>query len=193
MKATEGEIGRVFVLRLEDGDIIPDSIERFAQEKGIGVASVVLNGGMGGGQLVVGPMDGEERPVRPMQYPVEGVHEVAAVGVIVPGPDGRPSLHLHGALGRSGSTLCGCFRPGVQTWVVGEVILQEYVGVQAERVMNEEMGFPLLQIGAEEEEVIEKGPPPTPPVHPEPVEEEEEAEVVGAGPRVLFLQNAEVR
>ncbi len=193
MKATEGEIGRVFVLRLEDGDIIPDCIERFAQEKGISVASVVLNGGMGGGQLVVGPMDGAERPVKPMHYPLEGVHEVAAVGVVAPGPDGRPSLHLHGAFGRSGSTLCGCFRPGVQTWVVGEAVLQEFTNVAAERILNEEMGFPLLHVRADEEEVIAKGPPPTPPVSPEPIEEEEELEVANAGPRVLFLQNAEVR
>ena len=38
MKASEGHIGRVFVLRLEDGDVIPDCIVRWTpflgQERG---------------------------------------------------------------------------------------------------------------------------------------------------------------
>jgi len=34
MKACEGKIGRVFVVRLEDGDVVPECIERFARKKG---------------------------------------------------------------------------------------------------------------------------------------------------------------
>ncbi|KDR94128.1 hypothetical protein SAMN02745945_00812 [Peptoclostridium litorale DSM 5388] len=33
MKATEGKLGRVFVIRLEEGDILPDCIEEFASVK----------------------------------------------------------------------------------------------------------------------------------------------------------------
>lgn len=35
MKATCGQIGRVFIIRLEDGDKIPGDIERFAEENGV--------------------------------------------------------------------------------------------------------------------------------------------------------------
>jgi len=55
MKSTEGKIGRVFVLRLEEGDMVPACIEEFAAEKGIRVGQAVLIGGIGGGQVVVGP------------------------------------------------------------------------------------------------------------------------------------------
>lgn len=34
MIASEGRLGRVFVLRLEDGDRVPDCIEAFAAERG---------------------------------------------------------------------------------------------------------------------------------------------------------------
>jgi len=34
MKASEGRIGRVFVIRLDDGDVVPECIERFAGRKG---------------------------------------------------------------------------------------------------------------------------------------------------------------
>ncbi len=146
MKATEGRLGRVFVVRLEDGDVVPDCIERFAEEKAIKVGHVILVGGIGGGQVVVGPRVSTEMPPEPMLLPVEGVHEVAGVGVLAPGPDGKPTLHIHAALGRAGQTITGCLRPGVTTWLVGEAIIYEIVGAKAARVKDKKSGFSLLEI-----------------------------------------------
>ena len=144
MKATEGTIGRVFVIRLEDGDVVPECIERFAEEKGVKVGHVVLIGGIGGGQVVVGPRRSDAMPPEPMLLPVDGAHEVAAVGVLAPNEAGKPVLHIHGALGRSGATLTGCLRPGVTTWLVGEAILYEILGAAATRVRDQRSGFALL-------------------------------------------------
>ncbi len=145
MKAVEGSMGRVFVLRLEDGDVVPDCIEAFAAEKGISVGHVVLIGGIGGGEVVVGPRRSDERPPDPMLLPIDGAHEVAGVGVIAPGEDGKPVLHIHAALGRSGKTTTGCLRPGVSTWLVGEAIICEILNAGVARVMDPESGFALLQ------------------------------------------------
>jgi predicted DNA-binding protein with PD1-like motif len=144
MKATEGKIGRVFVIRLEEGDIVPDCIEEFAGEKGIRTGHLVIVGGIGSGQVVVGPRDSVEMPPDPMLLPVDGAHEVLASGIIAPDENGKPVLHIHGALGRSGSTLTGCLRPGVATWLVGEVVLYEITGVEAKRVKDPKSGFVLL-------------------------------------------------
>ncbi|MBM4041371.1 MAG: DNA-binding protein [Planctomycetes bacterium] len=149
MKACEGTVGRVFVLRLEGGDVVPECIERFAEEKGVRVAQVVLLGGIGGGQVVVGPRRSDAMPPDPMLLPVDGAHEVAAVGVLAPNEAGKPVLHIHGTLGRSGATLTGCLRPGVTTWLVGEAILCEILGAPATRVKDPQTGFTLLQPGAE--------------------------------------------
>ena len=146
MKASEGKIGRVFVLRLEDGDMLPACIEQFAAEKGISVGHVVLVGGIGEGEIVVGPRNSEEMPPEPMLLPVDGAHEVAGVGVIAPDKDGKPVLHIHAALGRSGSTMTGCLRPGVKTWLVGEAIIYEIVGTSAKRLPDKESGFNLLEV-----------------------------------------------
>ena len=35
MKYSQAKQGRVFVIRLEDGDVIHEEIEKFAREKGI--------------------------------------------------------------------------------------------------------------------------------------------------------------
>jgi predicted DNA-binding protein with PD1-like motif len=60
MIVSEGRIGRIFVLRLGDGDRIPDAIETFARDRGIGSALVTALGGLENGRLVVGPADGSK-------------------------------------------------------------------------------------------------------------------------------------
>ena len=145
MRTTEGKLGRVFVIRLENGDMLPKCIERFAAEKGISVGHAILVGGIGGGQIVVGPRHSEEMPPEPMLLPVDGAHEVLGVGVLAPDEDGRPVLHMHAALGRSGNTMAGCIRPGVSTWVVGEVILYEILSAKVARLKDRRTGFSLLE------------------------------------------------
>ena len=145
MKACEGRIGRVFVMRLDDGDVVPECIERFAEEKGVSVGQAILVGGIGGGDVVVGPRRSEERPPEPMLLPIDGEHEVVGVGVLAPGEDGKPALHIHAALGRAGQTMTGCLRHGVTTWLVGEVILFEILGADMVRIQDEKSGFELLE------------------------------------------------
>jgi uncharacterized protein len=147
MKAAEGTIGRVFVIRLEDGDKLPDCIEKFAVEKKIKAAQVILIGGIGSGQIVVGPRHSDEMPPDPMLLPVDGAHEVVGLGLIAPDDDGKPVLHMHAAMGRSGSTMTGCIRPGVITWLVGEVIVYEITGMNIKRSPDSRSGFKLLDVG----------------------------------------------
>ncbi len=147
MKASEGRIGRTFIIRLEDGDVVPDCIERFAAEQKVQTGYAVIVGGLAGGEVVVGPRDSQAMPPEPMYLPLDGAHEVSGVGVLAPDEEGRPILHLHAALGRSGQTITGCLRRGVKTWIVSEVVLVEIVGAKAARVKDAATGFSLLQPG----------------------------------------------
>ena len=146
MKVSEGRIGRVFVIRLEDGDILPECVEKFAEEKGISVGQVVLVGGIGSGEVVVGPRRSDEMPPEPVLLPIDGAHEVAGVGVLAPDEEGKPVLHIHGALGRSGKTLTGCLRPGVTTWLVAEAVIYEILDVKATRIYDTASEFKLLEV-----------------------------------------------
>lgn len=145
MKATEGKIGRIFVVRLEDGDVVPDCLEEFAKKNNITVGFVTIIGGIGEGEVVTGPRNSSEMPPVPIYLPVEGAHEVTGTGVLAPDQDGRPVLHLHAALGRAGKTITGCLRPGVKTWLVGEVIICEILGVASKRILDDKSGFALLE------------------------------------------------
>ncbi|MBN1903037.1 DNA-binding protein [Candidatus Sumerlaeota bacterium] len=145
MKSSEGKTGRVFVIRLEDGDKLPDCLEAFAKENRIVHGQVILVGGIGEGSVVVGPRKSEEMPPEPMLLPIDGAHEVIGAGVIAPDEKGNPILHIHGALGRSGQTVTGCFRYGVETWIVAEAVIIEFLSIKATRLKDEETGFTLLE------------------------------------------------
>ncbi|HOW98652.1 MAG TPA: DUF296 domain-containing protein, partial [Kiritimatiellia bacterium] len=62
MKYEQVSLGRVFVLRLEDGDVVHEVIERFAEEHNVRAASVIVVGGADkGSRLVVGPEKGRAK------------------------------------------------------------------------------------------------------------------------------------
>ena len=147
MKYAEARIGRTFIIRLEDGDRLPDAIEDFAMGKGVLRGMCILVGGVkGGGRIVVGPQDGESIPPVPMEFGLKGVHEIAAVGTLFPDEDGKPILHMHAALGREGDTRAGCIRPGIDVWMVGELMLLEIVDSSAHRAEDAATGFKLLEL-----------------------------------------------
>ena len=145
MKYSSATLGRVLVVRLEDGDIVHECIEEAARAEGIARAAVILVGGAGGGsRIVVGPEDGEASPVVPMERVLHDVHEMAGAGTIFPDESGRPVLHLHAAFGRDDQVTAGCIRTGVRTWVVAEAVVIELTGSEAMRRVDQATGFELL-------------------------------------------------
>jgi len=145
MKYSEGTVGRVFVIRLEDGDPMPKTLEAFCEKQGVLRGLCFLIGGVGAdGKLVVGPENPKASPIVPMTFTLDGVHEIAGVGSVFPDESGKPKLHMHAAVGRGEHAHVGCIRLGVTTWKVGEVILLEISGNAAERRMDKDAGFHML-------------------------------------------------
>ncbi len=146
MKYSEGNIGRIFVIRLEDGDRLPQSLETLANEKAVKRGICFLIGGVkSGGNIVAGPKQGETIPVETINKILDGIHETVAIGAIFPDEKGEPKLHMHAALGRDQETITGCIRLGIETWKVGEVILLEIINNNAQRRKEAATGFELLE------------------------------------------------
>ncbi|SOB57859.1 DNA-binding protein [Pseudodesulfovibrio profundus] len=144
MQYSEGKIGRIFTLRLEDDDRIPDCIEAFAAEKEIKAAMCTMIGGVDKGNIVVGPEDGASSTIAPILHMIDNAHEVAAIGTIIADDEGSPLLHMHAALGRDGKTRTGCIRPGLDVWLVGEVIIMEILNLDMIRKTDPLTGLKLL-------------------------------------------------
>lgn len=66
MKASEGRLGRIFIVTLEPGDKVPEALEHFARERGITIAQVML------------------------------ASDASFAGIIAPDGEGRPALILSG-------------------------------------------------------------------------------------------------
>ena len=147
MKHTQGAIGRIFVLRLEDGELLNDTLEVFARDHGVqrGLAFYV-GGSAEGSRLVVGPDAGRDDAIIPLVHVLAGAQEAFAVGTIFPNEAGEPMLHMHAASGREGAATVGCTRAGLQTWLVGEVVLLEITGTEARRELDAGTGFQLLSV-----------------------------------------------
>jgi uncharacterized protein len=147
MRYCEASLGRLWVLRLEQGDRLPDTIEDFARERQLLNALVFYLGGAGhGSRLVVGPEAGRGDQIIPLVHTLAGAQEVLAVGTIFADEAEMPVLHLHAAVGREGNATVGCTRAGVDVWLVGEVVILEMIGVKAQRQRHPESGLELLEI-----------------------------------------------
>lgn len=145
MKYSQVNQGRVFVMRLEHGEIVHDEIEKFAREQSIQAAALIVVGGAdGGSRLVVGPEDGDARPVDPMAHVLNKAHEIAGTGTLFPDETGVPMLHMHMACGRRENTVTGCIRNGVKVWQIMEVVLFEFVDASGRRELDDKLGFKLL-------------------------------------------------
>ncbi len=147
MKYSTARQGRTFIIRLEDGDIVHEEIERLARDEGVRAGFLIILGGAdAGSSLVVGPEKSRGvSPVTPMDHILEDAHEVAGTGTIFPDDTGRPVLHMHMACGRETDTATGCIRGGVKVWQVMEAVLVELLDTDAARVLDSATGFKLLQ------------------------------------------------
>lgn len=147
MKYAEAKPGRIFVIRLEDGDIVHESIETLAAENGIKAgALVIVGGGDAGSRLVVGPEEGRAEVITPMTRVLDDVSEIVGTGTVFPDGDNNPVLHMHMACGRKDKTVTGCIRTGVRVWHVMEAILFELTDTDAVRVHDPNTGFALLSV-----------------------------------------------
>lgn len=146
MRYTQAKQGRIFVIRLEDGDIVHEKIEKFSREESIKAAALIILGGADkDSKLIVGPEHGRREPIIPMEHVLDSVHEIAGTGTIFPDEKGKPILHMHIACGRKISSVTGCVRKGVKVWHVMEVILFELVDTTAVRAFEPTTGFELLR------------------------------------------------
>lgn len=146
MRVAEGHLGRVLVLRLEEGDVLHECVELAAHQAGVQRAAVLAIGGADrGSRLVVGPEDGDAEQIVPVTTELAGASEIAAVGTLFPDEQGRPSLHMHASCGRGERSVTGCVRAGVITWLIEEVIVIEIEGLSSIRLKDHASGFLLLR------------------------------------------------
>ncbi|MFA5388073.1 MAG: DUF296 domain-containing protein [Candidatus Paceibacterota bacterium] len=145
-----GRIGRIIVVRLNDGEDVYANIEGIAAKEKVACAAVFVVGGLRRGKVVVGPKN-PTGPIEPIFREFDDAREIAGVGTLFckAGDDGKlgePSLHMHGAIGRGDETIAGCPRGGATVFCVLEIVIIEIDGLDAARRMDPELGLMLLRV-----------------------------------------------
>jgi len=131
MQYTEGRIGRIFVVRIDDGEDLLQVLREFIRDREIDAGSVVFLGALKEGKMVTGP---EEPVIPPVPHYVffEGGWEIFGMGTIYPG-DGGPQIHIHSSVGRAGHALTGCLRETAVTYLIVEAVIYEITGLSAKK------------------------------------------------------------
>ncbi len=145
MKYEEGKVGRVFTVRLEDGDDVYDSIGELCTNEKVERAVFWIIGGSKNGKVVIGPEDQDVRPLKSLHIAFSEAHEILGTGTIFPNAKETPTVHMHASFGHGGATITGCPRINLECWLINEIIILEMTGMNAKRMVDEN-GFELLTI-----------------------------------------------
>jgi predicted DNA-binding protein with PD1-like motif len=144
MQYTEGTIGRIFLLKFGDGDVVLDELGRFARRERVKAAAFLFLGALKKGGIVTGP----KKPVIPPEpnwVGFDGAWEAMGMGTIFSNKSG-PQIHVHASMGRKLKTLTGCVRKRSEVFLVIEAVVFELKGVKAAKRIDPLTGLNLLQI-----------------------------------------------
>ena len=144
MKYTKGTIGRVFLVKFENNDILIQNLSGLAKKEKIKAATIIFIGALREGDLVTGP----KKPVIPPQ-PNKMVFkdgwEVMGMGTIFTNSKG-PQIHIHASIGKKNKVLTGCLRGKSKVFLVIEAVVLELKSVKASKDIDPKTGLNLLRI-----------------------------------------------
>ncbi len=144
MRYTKGSIGRIFLLKFEDDDIVLNELDKFARNEKLKAATFIFLGALKKGHIVTGP----KKPVIPPEpnwKKFKDGWEVMGVGTIFTNKKG-PQIHIHTSMGKKDKVITGCVRKNSKVFLVIEAIVFELKGVKATKVIDPQTGLNLLKI-----------------------------------------------
>jgi len=144
MQYTQGSIGRIFLLKFEDDDILLDKFSEFLKKEKVKTAALVFIGALKKGDLVTGPRK-PVIPPEPNQVYFSGGWEVMGIGTVFTNKK-APQIHIHSSMGKKQKTLTGCVRGKSRVFLVVEAIVFELKGVKAAKDIDPRTGLNLLKI-----------------------------------------------
>jgi predicted DNA-binding protein with PD1-like motif len=139
MDYRKGTIGRVFIVRFDEGDLFLEGLLKIISEEKITSGWFHVLGGLREADVVTGPRE-PVMPPEPVWSEVRGARETMGIGSIFWDGD-EPKIHLHAALGHHGDTLTACVRKGTKVYLLLEVVIFEIDGINASRPWYAEGGF----------------------------------------------------
>ncbi|MFH0913424.1 MAG: DUF296 domain-containing protein [Candidatus Omnitrophota bacterium] len=98
MQYTTGTIGRVFLVKFKDDDILIDKLVGLARKEKIRAATLIFLGALKKGDLVTGPKRAAIPP-QPNKLSFQDGWDVMGIGTIFTNKSG-PQIHIHSSMGK---------------------------------------------------------------------------------------------
>ena len=142
MQYSEGRMGRVFIVKIEDGDNLLECIKQFAVKEEVNSAAVFMLGALRQADMVSGPKE-PVLPPDPIWKGFDDAREIIGIGTLFKDGD-DPNMHLHIGVGRDDVALVGCLRDNGKAYILVEVLIFEITGTDAVRSISPENGLKML-------------------------------------------------
>ena len=144
MDYTCGSIGRIFLCKFQDDDIIIQELNRLARKEKIKTAVFHFIGALKKGHLVTGPKE-PVIPPEPNWRTFKDGWEVMGTGTIFTNKSG-PQVHVHATIGKKDKMMTGCVRKDSKVFLVLEAVVFELKNVKATKDIDVKTGLNLLKI-----------------------------------------------
>lgn len=141
MRATHD--GDHWMVRLDDGEDLFDTLAAFARQERIGAATVEFGIGMFS-RATVGYWDGQQYQPHEITAP----HEVVSLHGTIAQADGQPSIHLHAGLAGPDHRLVGGHLLRATVRYVQEISVEAFRGQEFGRPLDERFGLRILDLPA---------------------------------------------
>lgn len=137
MDYRKGSIGRVFAVRMDNGDDVLNELSGLAVKENIKSAFFMMLGAMDRAELVTGP---KEKAIPPVEVwsAFNDVRQIIGVGNIIR-ENNTPKIHLHAVAGSSKEMIMGCVRKTTQAFMYLDICIIE-MDIPAERIYDKNMG-----------------------------------------------------
>lgn len=133
--------GSRWMLRLDDGQDLFETISGFAQQENIRAGTVVFGIGMFR-RLTLGYWDGSQYQPRELTVP----HEVVSLHGSIARAGGAPSLHLHAAVAGPDHTVVGGHLLRATVGAIQEILIETFPGRTFGRPLVESYGLKMLDL-----------------------------------------------
>ena len=144
MRYSKGTIGRIFLLKFEDDDIVIRELDKFARKERLNAATFIFLGALKKGDIVTGPKE-PIIPPEPNWVKFKDGWEVMGIGTIFTNKIG-PQIHIHTSMGKKNKVITGCVRKDSKVFLVIEAVVFEMKGVKAAKEIDPKTGLNLLKI-----------------------------------------------
>lgn len=142
MEYNQGNNGRVFVVRFDDGEDLLEGLKNIIKKEQIKAGYVQLIGALGSAKAVLGPHK-KEYPPKPFWWEFDDAREIVGTGMFAWDGD-EPKIHIHTGIGHSSESKTGCIREKAEVYITVEAIIQEIVDVHVTRKLDSRYNASLL-------------------------------------------------